>query len=385
MAIKLAQDTILQSDLDALADWIRTNPKLTKGDLTVEVEKKFANLVGAEFAVFVNSGSSANLMMLYTLKQFTELGKKIVIPAISWATDLAPAIQLGLEPILCDCNLDNLSVDTDHLEEIFIKEEPDTLLLVSVLGMSPNMDKITKLCKEYGVNLLEDNCESLLTDYYDGKQVKKLGTFGKMSSWSTFYGHHISTIEGGFITTDDEDYYEMLLMLRAHGWTRDLSKQRKKEYRDYHKISEFNEAYTFYVPGFNFRNTEIGAFLGLRQIDYAQNWINYRKELSRFFYNQIYGKTWIPSAQPSFALPLILESKEQREKLVNKLKENDIEARPMIAGNMANQPMFYDRYDVPYLPNATKVEECGLYLPNHQGLNYQHMSRMAEIVKVCLR
>lgn len=377
MGIKLADDTVDASDRQALADWILTNPRLTKGDLTIEFEKAFAKYVGNEYAVFVNSGSSANMLMFYSLiiNDKIHFGDKVVVPAISWATDYAPVVQCGLNPILCDCNLDDLSVDINHLELLFKTEKPKVLILVSVLGMRPKMEAIKELCDKYRVILLEDNCESLGTP--------NLNHFGLMCSHSTFYGHHISTIEGGFVTTDSKSWYNVLCMLRAHGWIRDLDEQSKGYFRQYMNVNEFEEKYTFLIPGFNFRNTEIGAFLGLRQLKKADNFLRTRLMNAVRFYKQI-ENGWISSYLPSFALPLICESTEHRDKLVAGLKAKEIECRPIIAGNMAKQPM-YSRYLLPGyqhtdLPNADIVHSRGLYLPNHQGLTYTDIDLMVEEV-----
>jgi CDP-6-deoxy-D-xylo-4-hexulose-3-dehydrase len=199
--ISLAQDTVDRQDIDKLIGWLQTYPRLTKGPVTTEFEHKWAKKFGSKYAVYVNSGSSANLMMLYALIVAEKLrNKKILVPALSWATDLAPVIQLGLEPILIDCNLQDLSVDIDHLRVMIAKHQPSALLLVSVLGFSPNMDEIVKVCNETGVILLEDNCESLGTSFNN----TLLGNFGLMSSFSLYFGHHLSTIEGGIIMTNDE-------------------------------------------------------------------------------------------------------------------------------------------------------------------------------------
>jgi hypothetical protein len=149
---------------------------------------------------------------------------KVVLPGLCWATDLAPILQLNLEPILCDVDLETLAVDLDELEKIFIEEKPSTLLLVSILGFSPKMYEILELCKKYDVILLEDNCESLGTEYDN----KKLGGFGLMSSFSTYFGHHISTIEGGIVSTNDDEMNDLLLSIRSHGWDRDLSVEKQK-------------------------------------------------------------------------------------------------------------------------------------------------------------
>ena len=171
-----------------------------------------------------------------------EPSSKVVVPALAWATDLSPVMQLGLQPILCDINLKDLSVDLEHLEEIFQEQAPAALILVSVLGLSPDMKKIESLCERYNVLLLEDVCESMGTEF----EKKRLGSFGVMSSFSTYFGHHISTIEGGFVNTDDDELYEMLLAVRSHGWDRDLSPKTKKTLQKQWAVSEFDSMYTFY-------------------------------------------------------------------------------------------------------------------------------------------
>ena len=191
--ITLVKDTIDKDDVDNLIEWLKTYPRLTKGPKTVEFEEKWSKWIGCKYSVFVNSGSSANLLMLYALKVIGNLrNDKIVVPALSWATDMAPVIQLGFEPLICDCNMQNLAVDVGQLESIFKYHKPAALILVSVLGLSPDMDKIIKLCQKYGVILLEDNCESQGTEF----RGEKLGNFGLMSSFSTYFGHTMSTIEG---------------------------------------------------------------------------------------------------------------------------------------------------------------------------------------------
>src|SRR3990172_4715245 len=187
--IPLAKDTIDKNDINKLIEWLQTFPRLTKGPITTELEQKWAKKFGTKYAVYVNSGSSANLLMLYALLVTGKLkNKKILCPGISWATDLAPIIQLGLEPILVDCNMRDLSVDIEHLKILIEEHQPSALMLVSVLGFSPEMDKIVELCKLKGVELLEDCCESVGTSFNN----VMLGNFGIMSSFSLYYGHHLS-------------------------------------------------------------------------------------------------------------------------------------------------------------------------------------------------
>lgn len=381
--IKLVQDTIDKNDIDQLIEWLKTYPRLTKGPLTIELEEKFAKWVGTKYSIFVNSGSSANLLMLYAIKEICkDRYIKVVVPNLCWATDLSPVLQIGMEPILCDCNLDDLSVDLNHLEEIFQKENPSVLLLVSVLGLSPDMDKIIKLCKKYSVVLLEDNCESQGTRF----EGIKLGNFGEMASFSTYFGHTMSTIEGGFITTNDEVAYNILKMLRSHGWDRDLDSKTQNRFRKDYKIDDFNALYTFYYPGFNLRNTEIGAFLGLKQLEKVDKMISQREKNFQLFKQLLEGKTWFPKEQPlsytaSFCIPIIFKTKENRERAIKEFKENNIEIRPLISGTMMKQPMYIETsYPRVNLKNSSILDERALYIPNHPLLTEDEIKLMCEIV-----
>jgi CDP-6-deoxy-D-xylo-4-hexulose-3-dehydrase len=378
--IQLVKDTINKKDIDDLIEWLKTYPKLTKGNLTVEFEKEWSKFLGVKYSVFVNSGSSANLMMLYALQLKKLKNKKIVIPTIGWATDLSPAIQLGLKPILVDCNLEDLSVDINHLEEVFKKNNPSVLLLVSVLGLVPDMEKIIALCKKYDVSLLEDACESFGSEYKN----KKIGTFGKMSSFSLFFGHHLSTIEGGMICTDDKELYNLLLMIRSHGWDRDLDEETQKKLQKKWKVSEFDKLFTFYVPGFNLRSTDLQAKIGLGQLKKANNIINKRNE-NFLLYSMLLKNVniWSPKIYDdrfvsNFCFPLICEN---RNKVVKKLQENNIEVRPLISGSMGSQPMYVSIYGEEKLPNADVIDKTGFYIPNHPELKKSEIEFICNVIK----
>ena len=362
--ISLVKDTIDNNDIDNLIDWLKTYPRLTKGPVTLELEKKYSNWLGRKYSVFVNSGSSANLLMLSALQQGDYLkNNKVVVPSVAWATDLAPVMQLGLKPILCDSNKRDLSADLVHLEKIFKEESPSTLMFVSVLGLVPEMDKVVELCEKYDVILLEDTCESMGCKY---KQVK-LGTFGKMSSFSTFFGHHISTIEGGFISTDDKDLYDILVSIRAHGWDRDLDVEKQIELQQDWDVSTFNALYTFYYQGFNVRATDLQAYIGLSQIDKLEGW-GVRREYNYLTYQELVKNNyWKPSTELSdfnsnFAYPVIHPN---RDKIVHELERNGVEVRPMICGSMGTQPFYVKEYGRLELPNVTEIDRYGFYVPNN--------------------
>ena len=380
--IELVKDTISSDDIDELINWLKTYPKLTKGPITLEFERKWSEWLGCKYSVFVNSGSSANLLMIYCLKILNMLkNDKVCVPSLCWATDLSPILQLDLTPILIDCNLDNLSVDISHLEKVFISESPSCLLLVSVLGLSPNMKEITELCNKYDVILIEDNCESQGTSY----ENIKLGNFGLMSSFSTYFGHIMSTIEGGMICTNDEKIYETLLQLRSHGWDRDLSKETQKSLRDEWGVDDFTSLYTFYMPGFNLRSTDLQAFLGINQLSKVDKVIEKRNKNFKYFESILQDKIWFPkecenSFTANFAIPIITKNKLEKELLVKNLNENNIECRPLISGSMGIQPFYKKKYGELKLPNCTFVDECGIYVPNHDKLTENDIELICKIL-----
>jgi CDP-6-deoxy-D-xylo-4-hexulose-3-dehydrase len=375
--ITLVKDTIDNNDIDRLIDWLKTYPRLTKGLVTLELEKKFSDWLGTEYSVFCNSGSSANLLMLSVLKEKYD-AKKVVVPSVAWSTDLAPVMQLGMMPILCDCNMKDLSVDLRHLEEIFKKESPDALLLVSVLGLVPDMGKVNELCSAYNVILLEDSCEAMGCEYRD----KKLGTFGKMASFSTFFGHHISTIEGGFIATDDLELYELLVSMRSHGWARDLSVETQLRLQEEWIISEFDSLYTFYYTGYNFRSTDLQAYIGLAQIDKLDDWGRIRARNFETYQRLIKNDYWKPGVDlndfiSNFAYPVI---HPDRDLIVRELKDNDVEVRPMICGSMGTQPFYAKIFGKLDLDNVTEVDTFGFYVPNHPKLTEDEIEFICNII-----
>ena len=369
--IPLQRDTINDADIDRLIEWLKTYPRLTKGKVTLEFEQKWAKWLGTKYSVFVNSGSSANLLMLYALIISGRMkNNKVVLPGLCWATDLAPILQLNLEPILCDVDLETLAVDLNELEKIFIEEKPSTLLLVSILGFSPKMNDILELCKKYDVILLEDNCESLGTEYDN----KKLGGFGLMSSFSTYFGHHISTIEGGIVSTNDDEMNDLLLSIRSHGWDRDLSIEKQKELREKNNISDFDAFYTFYYPGFNLRSTDLQAYIGLGQLEKLDFIIEKRFENYKKFHSEIKNDFWKPSMVGSltsnFCVPIIHPNKD---KIIEKLIENGIECRPLVCGSMGRQPFYTERYGVKELKNCDLIDSLGLYVPNNHSLSDEEL------------
>ena len=376
---KLVEDTIDQSDINELIEWLKTNPKLTKGNLTIEFEKKWSEYLGVKHSVFLNSGSSANLAMFYALLLSGKLrNKKVIVPAVSWVTTVTPTIQFGMEPIMCDCDEDNLGLDINHLKDLIKEHNPSSIILVHVLGVPNHLDEIIKLCEENDIILLEDTCESIGSKYNDSK----LGTYGSMSSFSFYFGHHMSTIEGGMVSTNDEDLYNILLSIRSHGWDRDLSEEKQKELRSNHSVNDFRSLYTFYYPGFNLRATDLQAFIGLSQLKKIDMIVESREKNFNYYNKYISNSFWkiVPpknSYVSNFSFPIITEKIDE---LVKELKNNKIECRPLICGSMGEQPFWVDRFGVTKLPNASKVHKYGLYLPNNPNISEEDIMFISSIV-----
>jgi CDP-6-deoxy-D-xylo-4-hexulose-3-dehydrase len=379
MSIKLVKDTIDFNDIKKLISWLETNPRLTKGDLTLEFEKKWSEWLGVKYSVFVNSGSSANLAGIYSFILSQRMkNNKIVVPAVSWVTTVTPAIQLGLEPIMCDCDKDNLGLDINHLRQIIKKEKPSAVILVHVLGYPNHMNEIIELCRENDILLIEDTCESIGSSY----QGKKLGTFGDLSTFSFYFGHHMSTIEGGMISTNDEDLYHILLSIRSHGWDRDLPSKKQEELRQKYQVNNFRALYTFYYPGFNLRSTDLQAFIGLNQLEKLDMIVENRNKNFLRYKNEIKNTFWVISEPENslvsnFSYPIITKNIES---LVKKLTDSDIECRPLICGSINEHPFWYERYGKQELNNAKIIHEYGLYLPNNHQMTDKELDKVIKIV-----
>lgn len=374
--IPLVRDTIDKKDIKELIKWLETNPRLTKGKLTIEFEKKWSKWLGVKYSVYLNSGSSANLAMVYAIILSKKLkNKKIIVPSVSWVTTVSPTIHLGLKPILCECDKDTLGIDIDNLEYLCKTEKPSSLIIVHSLAFPNKMDEIREICDKYDVILLEDSCESIGSEYKN----KKTGLFGLMSSFSYYFGHHMSTIEGGMVSTNDEELYNILLSIRSHGWSRDLEEEEQKKLKEKYNISDFKSLYSFFVPGFNLRSTDLQAFLGIKQLDKIDKHNTIRNTNYKIYHNNIKNNYWkIKDYEynyiSNFAYPVITPNIDD---IVKDLTDNGIETRPLICGNIGNQPFWIDIYGKKIFDFANQVDKYGLYLPNN------HQITEDEILFIC--
>ncbi len=385
--IPLVQNTIPNSEIDQLIDWLKTYPRLTKGQLTIEFERQWAKWIGTDYAVFVNSGSSANLLVVAALEAAGKIkaGDKVIVPAVSWVTTVTPVMQMGFTPILCDANLDNLGIDTNHLEKLCEEHKPKALILVHVLGFPCDMHEIIRICCKYDVTLIEDSCETVGTLIGS----RKAGSFGLMSTFSTYYGHHFSTIEGGLVCTNNFDIYQKLLCLRSHGWARDLAPRVQDELKKKYMVDDFHNQYTFYESGFNLRSTDLSAFLGINQLKTLdENNMQRFKNLCEYDSN-LKNPLWKIKATkfqfvPNFAYPVITR---RLPEAVDALKANNIDCRPLVCGSIARQPFWVDRYGkdaAAQCVNANLIHNWGMYLPNNPGMTPEDIKRICDALNPIL-
>jgi len=395
--INLVKDTIDSNDLNTLSEWLKTNPILTKNKLTIDFEKEFSKYQNRKYSVFLNSGSSANLAMIYSLMMSGRLkSNKVIVPAVSWVTTVTPIIQLGLTPILCECDKETLGLDIDYLKNLIENHNPDVIMLVHVLGFPNKMKEILELCKKHDIILLEDSCESIGSIYNLGKGIDselktyknnsytgtKTGSFGLMSSFSFYFGHHMSTIEGGMVCTDDYEIYNILKSIRAHGWNRDVDDEFKEKMKEGFEIDEFKDLYTFYYPGFKLRTTDLQAFIGLKQMDKIEKNVEIRQYNYSYYNDLIKNDYWKITDYPNtyisnFAYPIIHPNIKN---IIKELTKGGVECRPLICGSIAKQPFWVNIYGKQKFDFADIVDNFGLYVPNHAKIGLKEVEYISNII-----
>jgi CDP-6-deoxy-D-xylo-4-hexulose-3-dehydrase len=379
----LAKETINDEDVDALCTWLKSYPRLTKGQLTKDVEKDWSSYIGTKYSVFNNSGSSANLLMVYAAIQAGRIpNHKIVVPSVGWVTTIAPAIQFGLEPIMCGADESTFGMDLDQLEEICEKHRPDAVVFVQVLGVPHYKERLLALKKKYKFILLEDACAALGAAYADGSKV---GTVGDMASFSFYFGHQLSTIEGGMVNTSDKELYDMLLMLRSHGWAKDLDKRAYNKLMKENGVDDFHEPFTFFVPGFNLRSTDLQAFLGIRQIKKAEWAAQRRNENHRLYAEKLEGfvqfQKWGENYPVSISFGALANSTRHRKEIVTRLVENGVETRIFSAGNLGRHPFWTDLYEEFVDDVSDRIHSRGFFIPNYPEMTPEDIEFICNVVK----
>ncbi|MGB7244830.1 MAG: DegT/DnrJ/EryC1/StrS family aminotransferase [Sulfitobacter sp.] len=335
-------------------------------------ERQFATAMGSEYAVMVNSGSSANLIIIAALRYHSKhnlpQGAEVIVPAVSWSTTYFPLHQYGLRLKFVDIDRNTLNYDLDALAEAI---GPDTraIMTVNLLGNPNDFDRIGTLIADRDIILIEDNCESLGATF----NAKQAGTFGIAGSYSSFFSHHIATMEGGLVVTDDKEMYHLMLSLRAHGWTRNLPKNNliTGEKSD----DPFDEAFRFVLPGYNLRPLEMSGALGQEQIAKLPMIVSERRKNADLFTAMMKGFPQVQiqretgnSSWFGFSMVLREDAGIDRNALIAAFKAHGVECRPIVTGNFAKNEVVTKHMDHVVhgtLKNAEYIDANGLFIGNH--------------------
>jgi CDP-4-dehydro-6-deoxyglucose reductase, E1 len=342
----------------------------TMGAEVKRFEAECASFFGARYAVMVNSGSSANLLMVAAMSFKSERplkpGDEVIVPAVSWSTTYYPIAQYGMHLRFVDIDATTLNADLDEIERA-ITPRTRAIFAVNLLGCPNRFDRLLDICKRHNLYLLEDNCESMGATF----SGKFAGTFGLMGSLSCFFSHHISTMEGGVILTDDEEMSQLLISLRAHGWTRELPAQNHVHNKT---GSTFDDLFRFVLPGYNVRPLELSGAIGIEQLKKLPSLLAIRRKNSEHFLAQFAGHpnivTQAKVGEPSwfgFAMTLRGALLGRRAELVSLLGHEGVECRPIVAGNFTRNPvMRHLAHSISgNLVNADAIHENGLFVGNH--------------------
>ena len=367
---KLASSTWDKKELDAIQSVIDKD-MYTMGDSVREFENDFSNFMNTKYSVMVSSGSTANLLaiaaLFFTKTPKLKRGDEVIVPAVSWSTTYFPLQQYGLKLKFVDIDLETLNYDLKALEEA-VSDSTKMIMVVNLLGNPNDFDIINAIIKDKDIFLIEDNCESMGATFND----KQAGTFGIMGTFSTFFSHHMATMEGGFITTDDKELYHILLSIRAHGWTRNLPKDNLvcNKSDDW-----FEESFRFVLPGYNVRPLEMSGAIGIEQLKKLPAFLDQRRKNAKYFVELfenhpdfIIQKDIDNSSWFGFSIIIKPTSNLIRKDIINRLKENKIDCRPIVTGNFTrNEVMKYFDYEIHgELENAEYLHQNGFFVGNSQ-------------------
>jgi CDP-6-deoxy-D-xylo-4-hexulose-3-dehydrase len=367
-----------------LASFVLTTNRFTNGAKVREFESLWSKWVGSKHSLFVSSGSTANSLLIAAIKEKYNLndGDKVLVPSCTWMTSVAPIFQNKLTPIFVDISLEDYCINIEDLERI--KEiHPDIKLIFTthLLGFHSDIDKIQKIFPE--ALIAEDCCEAHGVKDHNGNRMNP-NSLG--ATFSFYFGHHITTIEGGIISTNDSELYDLMRMKRSHGLAREASPETYKKYQELYP--DIIPTFLFVTDGYNFRNNELSAVLGIQQLK-KLDWIIQTRNRNFNIYHNLISKYpelfYIPKCETnmsSFTLPFVCKNKKVYDCLIEKFKENQIEYRPLVAGNLLRQP-FLKNYKFEYekdVFNADIIHELGMYIGNSQFIGKKHLQVLEQLL-----
>tara|TARA_R100000234_G_scaffold107472_1_gene78545 strand:+ start:6975 stop:8156 length:1182 start_codon:yes stop_codon:yes gene_type:complete len=387
LTLPLMSDNISREDVDCLIEFLKQDPvpRLTNGDKVKEFENKWSEWLGVKHSVFVNSGTAANELTMLSLKHLYPEGGEVIIPPLTWVSDVNSVLFSGFDPVFVDINLNNLSFDLDKLKGA-INENTRAIFVTHVLGLNALSDSLLQLCVDNNILLIEDVCESHGATFNN----KKLGSVGFASNFSFYFAHHMSTIEGGIVSTNDDYFYQLCRSLRSHGMVREFTDKNliKKYAVDYPNL---NQDFVFIGPAHNFRSTEINAVLGLCQLDRLDS--NNQKRIENFqhFVDKLDSKKYYTDfemdGQCNYAFIVIMKEPdfEVRDKIENLLTENGIEFRRGLSGggNQLRQPYFKNKnIDLSQFPNVEHIHNFSWYIGNYPTLEREKINTLINLLNI---
>lgn len=369
MRYELASSSWDNKEIEAINSVIKRDT-YTMGNSVKQFEQDFAKFTQNKYCVMVNSGSSANLLaiaaLFYKKENPLKRGDEVIVPAVSWATTYYPLYQYGLKLKFVDVDKYTLNFDIEELKKA-VTDKTRLIFAVNLLGNPNDYDAIKNIIGNRNIYLLEDNCESLGGKYKE----KQLGSIGLMGTYSTFFSHHMATMEGGLVGTDDEELYHILLSIRSHGWTRHLPKENKLCVKS---DFAFDESFRFILPGYNVRPVEMMGAIGIEQLKKLPDFLKHRRENAKYF-QKLFGndKRFILQKEIEssswFGFSFLINDKDiKREDIISKLTDANIDTRPIVAGNFARKEVvkWFDYEIQGNLPNADFIDKFGFFVGNHQ-------------------
>ena len=386
----LMKEIITKEHKKVLTDFITNNSRLTNGPRVEEFEKQWSEWLGVKHSLMVSSGSTANFLLLAAIKELYKIpdGAKVLVPSMTWVTNISPVFQLNMEPIFCDVDYKTFSFCEDHLRKIKEKHPAIGLIWIThLLGIAAD----TKTCRELwpGALIAEDVCESHGVEV-DGVKAGS-GDYTQGGTFSFYFGHHMSTIEGGMVSTNNFKLYNLMRAKRSHGMVREMREPQKSKYLK--EYCDIHPAFLFVTDGYNFRSTELNAVLGMEQLKDLDSWIEIRKQnLDKFLeivssYPDIFASNIETKGNSSFALPFLCKDENTKFNLEKHLQENGVETRPLIGGNLLRQP-FLSEYeadpDVNHPADFQKVEdlhETGFYIGNNHMITDEDFAKLTQLIR----
>tara|TARA_A100001201_G_C4096149_1_gene203888 strand:+ start:2272 stop:3468 length:1197 start_codon:yes stop_codon:yes gene_type:complete len=385
----LMKDCITAEDKSAMIKFIETAGRFTNGPMVKKFEQEWSDWLGCKYSVYVSSGSTANTLLVAAMKErcgFNE-GDKVVVPCMTWVTNISPVMQLGFEPIFCDIDSSTFSFDIDNLKKI-AKEHPDikAVFVSHLFGIAADIDSYKEILPD--AVFIEDVCESHGATY----KGKKCGTLSLGSTFSFYFGHHMTTVEGGFVCTNDDELYNLMKMKRSHGMAREALPEMYDKYQKEHP--NIHPMFMFMTDGYNLRSMEINAVLGSSQLlrldaNNDQRRINFGKFIGTVKkYPKYFESDYQVEGNSSFCLPFICKTADIKQRLEKYLSDNGIETRPLCSGNLLRQP-FLQRVDgMPApedFPLVEKLHEQGFFIGNNHLITHKEFIALDKLINTFVR